>query len=60
MGVKLNVKVGQAVEKGKVWVELKHECEEVPKDLWRKLEEAITISSQPSAAQQSRILEVIE
>lgn len=60
MGVKLHVKVGQIVREGQLWVELKHECQEVPKELWNKLNDAIKISPHQEDFQQSRILEIIE
>lgn len=48
------------MEEGQVWVELMHECEEVPKDLWQKLQNAISVSSQKETVEGSRILETIE
>lgn len=60
VGVKLHVKVGQVVHEGQLWVELKHEYQEVPKDLLNKLQDAIKISSQQQDICQSRILEIIE
>lgn len=60
VGVQLNVKVGQAVQEGQAWVELRHECEKIPKDLWQKLQDAIRISSQQQTVQLSRILEIVE
>lgn len=60
VGVQLNVKVGQAVHEGQVWGELKHECEHVPKNLWEKLQDAISISPQQQTTQVSRILEIIQ
>ncbi|KAK4021943.1 hypothetical protein OUZ56_007431 [Daphnia magna] len=60
VGVQLNVKVGQAVVEGQVWGELKHECEIVPKNLWKKLQDAISISLTQQTIEVSRILEIIE
>lgn len=60
VGVQLNVKVGQAVVEGQVWGQLKHECENVPKNLWEKLQNAIKISSRQPTIQDSRILEIIK
>lgn len=60
MGVQLNVKVGQAVVEGQVWGELKHECEVVPNNLWKKLQDAISISLTQQTIEVSRILEIIE
>lgn len=59
VGAQLYVKVGQNVTQGQQWVELKHECQEIPKDLLQKLEKAIQISPQQGHTEQSRILEII-
>ena len=61
VGVQLHVKVGQPIEEGQLWVELKHECQTVPSDQLEKLRNAIKISSEaPVTTRSSRILEIIE
>lgn len=60
VGVLLHVRVGQIVQEGQLWVELKHECEEVPLDQLEKLKSAIKISAEATPARLTRILEVVD
>lgn len=61
VGIQLMVVVGQEVVEGQTWSVLNHECEQVPTELWLKLQDAIKIGSEMlNETPSSRIREIIQ
>lgn len=60
VGLELKTKVGDPIEKGQVWAEMQHECQEIPVVLRRKLEASIVIEQALRTVTTSRIIEMIQ
>ncbi|OWF44978.1 thymidine phosphorylase-like [Mizuhopecten yessoensis] len=60
VGLMLQVCVGDAVEKGDVWVQIHHDSDDVPAEVVTVLEQALVVKDQPLAeTNKSRVIEII-